>query len=290
MQTEEVVERAEAEKEKRAWPMPPQMTDSRKELFVHLLKDGYFLLHVARSKDTNIFKVYDAAINSVAYYHESTICTQTKDLLAFDKESKRYTLDMEKVKLLHNRAFIKKKYLEKTGEVIVKKKKVVKNTKPILADDITLKSATIVDCYRYTLSRIWNKDKPKLMFIMLNPSTADGTQDDPTIKSCMRIARAQGYGGINVGNLFAFRATDPTQLWENEEVLDKVGPENDVYLQAMSEDSEHIIFAWGTNGRYQSRNEVVEKMFPFALCLKKTKDGFPQHPLYIKGVTIPVNF
>ena len=68
------------------------------------------------------------------------------------------------------------------------------------------------DCYRYRLSRTWNEMKPYALFVMMNPSTADPEGDDPTVAKCGRFARAWGYGGIHVGNTFAYRATDKKHL------------------------------------------------------------------------------
>ncbi len=66
--------------------------------------------------------------------------------------------------------------------------------------------------YRYSLAREWNSNAPRIGFVMLNPSTADATSNDPTIRRCINFARFWGYGAIEVVNLFAYRASHPAQL------------------------------------------------------------------------------
>lgn len=148
--------------------------------------------------------------------------------------------------------------------------------------------------YRYVLWRRWDKTKPRLIFIMLNPSTADAQQDDATIRVCMGRARRMDMGGIRVLNLFAYRATRPEAL---DIVDDPVGPENDNYIQrylGMREFSdgrpEPMIAAWGDGGlrkgaRGPRWREVVSlicgEMGDALLSLGLTKAGQPKHPLRI---------
>ena len=116
------------------------------------------------------------------------------------------------------------------------------------------KSALISECgnYRYSLSRIWDESLPKLLFIMLNPSTADADNDDPTIRRCIGFAKGWGYGGIVVGNLYAYRSTNPMKLiFEASIGTDIVGPDNDRYLQEMSAQCSEIVFAWGSMKRFR---------------------------------------
>ena len=142
--------------------------------------------------------------------------------------------------------------------------------------------ATLSDCntYRYQLWRVWDESRPLLAFIMLNPSTASHNNDDPTIRRCMRFAATSGYGGIQVMNLFAYRATDPAELPSDERAI---GPDNDSYLQALRATNRDVVLAWGTKGAHLKRNEQVAAMFPNAYCLDRTKDGHPKHPLYIRA-------
>src|ERR1700749_3282622 len=92
-------------------------------------------------------------------------------------------------------------------------------------------TAVISDCkkYRYLLRRTWDERRIRVLFIMLNPSTADAEIDDPTIKSCVRLCKENGFGSIEVVNLFGWRATDPKELLE---VDDPVGPRNDCIIEA----------------------------------------------------------
>jgi hypothetical protein len=144
------------------------------------------------------------------------------------------------------------------------------------------KKALLSDCtkYRYWLSRIWQPEKPILSFIMLNPSTADAYTDDPTIRRCISFAGGYGYGGIQVLNLFAFRATNPNEL---KVTNDPIGPDNEAILYDRCINTS-IVFAWGTKGTLMDQDKkvlILLKDFPNIFCLKRTKAGHPQHPLYI---------
>lgn len=149
----------------------------------------------------------------------------------------------------------------------------------------------ISDCgtYRYTLTRhipcILRWVKPAL-FIMLNPSIADTTINDPTITRCINYCKKWYHTDLTVVNLFALRATDPKELKKH---LDPIGPENDRYLK--EEIEKHlqldgiIIAAWGANKYAKERAEQVLKMFPPGnlRCLEQNKDGSPKHPLYCRA-------
>ena len=99
--------------------------------------------------------------------------------------------------------------------------------------------------YRYRLCRTWDETKPHAMFVMMNPSTADPLVDDPTVAKCGRYARAWGYGGLHVGNIFAYRATDKKRL---PLLADPVGPDNDSHLIAMAKAAAIVVFAYGQPG------------------------------------------
>lgn len=149
------------------------------------------------------------------------------------------------------------------------------------------RSATISDCgsYRYVLLRTWDERVERLKFIMLNPSTADGTVDDPTIRRCMGFARSMGYGGITVANLYAGRATKPKDLWRMD---DPVGPDNDEYLarvfRVAADMGSPVIAAWGANAKPQRVAEVLALPHADRLhALGVTKDGAPRHPLYLRA-------
>jgi hypothetical protein len=134
--------------------------------------------------------------------------------------------------------------------------------------------------YRYLLWRIWDKSKSRVTFIMLNPSTADANIDDATIRRCVGFADSWGYGGMEVVNLFAYRATYPEALKICD---DPIGPENDDYIGISAARSKMIIAAWGVNGGYLKRNEAVCKLLDTVHCIDITKDGHPKHPLYLKS-------
>jgi hypothetical protein len=133
--------------------------------------------------------------------------------------------------------------------------------------------------YRYTLWRIWQADGPQLAFVGLNPSTADETVDDPTIRRCIDFAKQWGYGSLCMLNLFAFRATDPKVM---KLTIDPVGPENDKYLLQTAEKCRMTVAAWGIHGVYRQRAKKVIKLLPPLWCLGVTDDGHPRHPLYMR--------
>ena len=143
--------------------------------------------------------------------------------------------------------------------------------------------------YRYDLWRTWNPDKSFVMFIGLNPSTADGTTDDPTIRRCKRFAADWGFGGIYMLNLFAFRATKPADMIKHPAPR---GPDNDRHLHETANRAGLIVCAWGNDGGLRNRDrEVINLLSDHNLwCLGKTKSGNPRHPLYIKADKQPEIF
>lgn len=143
--------------------------------------------------------------------------------------------------------------------------------------------ATFSECgaYRYRLWRIWDETLPVVNFILLNPSTADATKNDPTVERCQRRASMWNYGGLVVTNLFAFRATDPEKM---KAAPDPVGPENDSHLVLEADRCGLIVCGWGVLGTHRRRSEFVVKdlLAPFRLhCLFQSKNGEPCHPLYL---------
>ncbi|EMA56253.1 DUF1643 domain-containing protein [Halococcus thailandensis] len=132
--------------------------------------------------------------------------------------------------------------------------------------------------YRYRLWRTWDEEKPTVAFIMLNPSTADATTDDQTIRRCIGYAEDWGYGRLIVGNLFALRSTDPRQLDDHPA---PVGPDNDGHLLAIRDEAEKIIVAWGTHGSLRDRDQRVAQLLDADFyALATTQEGQPVHPLY----------
>ena len=140
--------------------------------------------------------------------------------------------------------------------------------------------------YRYALYRIWDENKPLIMFIGLNPSTANENDDDPTIRRVKRFARDWGYGGVFMMNLFAFITPYPEKLMMYS---DPIG-NNDDWLKEISEKCEDVVFAWGSFKEATERAKDVSKQFTNALALRVNMDGSPAHPLYIPASIVPVVF
>lgn len=136
--------------------------------------------------------------------------------------------------------------------------------------------------YRYRLDRVWDKAKPLLGFIMLNPSTADAEVNDPTVTRCIKRAQRLGYGGAVVGNAYAYRSTDPKKL---RLIGGPIGFDNDSHLLNIMNDCETIIVAWGAHaklGRAKRICDIAEEAGKQLYCLALTKHGAPRHPLYLK--------
>ena len=147
------------------------------------------------------------------------------------------------------------------------------------------RSAVISDCgfYRYRLDRRFG-DGPCVMFLMVNPSTADATIDDATIRKCVGFAGRWGFGRIVVGNKFAFRATDVKEL---RKITDPVGPENNEHLRLMMTESDMVVAAWGSLSKLpetlRSRWKDIVTMADAAqrdlAAIGICADGHPMHPL-----------
>lgn len=140
--------------------------------------------------------------------------------------------------------------------------------------------------YRYALWRIWDKSKPLVMFIGLNPSTANESSPDPTITRVINFARDWGYGGLYMMNLFGIVSSKPEILLTDPDPLG----ENDHWLEKIAIECEIIVFCWGVFKQARLRAEDVKRRFPRAYCLKKTKEGHPWHPLYVAAKTKPIPY
>lgn len=139
--------------------------------------------------------------------------------------------------------------------------------------------------YRYALWRIWDDSKPLIMFVGLNPSTANESNDDPTIRRVRRFAMDWGYGGVYMVNLFALISPYPEDIKKSDDPLG----DNDDWLEIISKDCEKIIFAWGAFPEAEERaKEVIEQYDGYALVINK--DGSPRHPLYVKADVEPVKY
>ena len=149
--------------------------------------------------------------------------------------------------------------------------------------------ALIEGQYRYVLWRTWSQE-PRLVWVMLNPSTADAETDDPTIRKCTALAKKWGFGGILVINLFALRSTDPKKL---KKVADPVGPKNDYYIKDTCWKHKTVVVAWGRNGddfpeRVAHVLQLIKDSGAEISLLGKTKTGQPKHPLYLSLKTMRV--
>lgn len=135
--------------------------------------------------------------------------------------------------------------------------------------------------WRYWLSRRWGGGDA-LVVIGLNPSTADETEDDPTIRRCIGYGRAWGFGKLVMLNLFAYRATDPKEM---KKAADPIGSFNDATLRSYARDAGMILAAWGAHGDFKGRGDIVRRMLSDRplYCLGVTNAGQPKHPLYLRA-------
>ncbi|MAM25826.1 MAG: hypothetical protein CML55_10720 [Rhodobacteraceae bacterium] len=149
------------------------------------------------------------------------------------------------------------------------------------------------DCesYRYSLTREWDTNARRVMFVMLNPSKADEIANDPTVERCERRARALGFGAFRVTNIFAWRDTDPRTM---RAAAAPVGPANDDMLRDGALWADQIIAAWGAHGAHRDRGR--EALALLRSCgvplfhLGLTKEGHPRHPLYIAYAQQPLRW
>lgn len=150
-------------------------------------------------------------------------------------------------------------------------------------------SATISECgrYRYDLTRdlLTIADAGPVLFVMLNPSTADASQDDPTIRRCIGFAKRFRCDRLTVANLYALRSPRPKDLWAAD---DPVGPENDSHLRRLLSSHDLVVCAWGANAeceRVKRFAEIADECGANLWCLGTTKAGAPLHPLYLRKDT-----
>lgn len=150
--------------------------------------------------------------------------------------------------------------------------------------------ARFSDCerYRYELVRRWAQG-PILLFVMLNPSTADEFQNDPTVGRCQQRALQMSYGAFAVANLFALRSTDPAALLS---AADPIGRRNDAAIRRLCLAAESVICAWGNHRAIGNRAADVLQLIRQAghepKALKLNRDGSPAHPLYLPYSISPV--
>lgn len=147
-----------------------------------------------------------------------------------------------------------------------------------------LRSAIISPCetYRYNLARVWGEGS-HITWVMLNPSKADALIDDQTIRKCIGFARRLGHAGIDVVNVYAYRATDPDDLYEAERRgTNIIGPENDRYVGEAFARAAVVVCAWGANKVSRGRRDFVASHAEAAgkplWCIGLTDKGAPRHP------------
>jgi hypothetical protein len=137
--------------------------------------------------------------------------------------------------------------------------------------------------YRYLLWRLWDPGLPRLLWVMLNPSTADEAANDPTLRRILGFSHASGFGSLEVVNLFAWRSPSPRALLC---APDAVGPENDRYIREAVTRAGKVVAAWGNEGARGGRERTVLSLISRPVfCLGTTGLGHPRHPLYVKAQT-----
>lgn len=136
--------------------------------------------------------------------------------------------------------------------------------------------------FRYALWRFWRPNEPKLLFIGLNPSTANVIKDDPTIRRLIGFAKSWGFGGLFVGNLFSLVTANPNALWISPSPEQPNGP-NDIAIERMHELSNKVMVGWGNEGRNAGLRPraILALLGNPVFCIKMTKIGEPGHPLYM---------
>jgi hypothetical protein len=132
--------------------------------------------------------------------------------------------------------------------------------------------------YRYVLTREWGV-RGVVTWIMLNPSTADADNDDPTIRRCIGFSKRWGFGGLRAVNLFAYRATNPSEL---RSVNDPVGPEHQRYFRQALDGAGRIVAAWGSHAVVRLTHIAELLQACPVMCLGTNADGQPKHPLYVR--------
>lgn len=155
--------------------------------------------------------------------------------------------------------------------------------------------------YRYALGRMWTpveRHDPTqvLVVIGLNPSTATEQVDDPTIRRCIDYAERWGHHGLTMLNLFAYRATDPKELYRaldrGEDIIG--GVRQEAALKTLTGNGRTVLCAWGVHGAINARGWDVMQMLGELgrkmVCLGTTQSGAPKHPLYLKADLLPTQF
>jgi len=158
----------------------------------------------------------------------------------------------------------------------------------VASESNLIRRASLSRCktYRYSLTREWGSGGT-VVVVGLNPSTADASIDDPTVRRCIRFAGAWGFGRLVIINLFAFRSTDPSRLYH---VDDPIGPMNDRCIRREIGEADLVLVAWGNRGKILDRDKAVLAWLPNPHCIGVTDQGHPRHPLYVRSDATPTKF
>lgn len=148
------------------------------------------------------------------------------------------------------------------------------------------RNASFSSCqrYRYSLERSWSEGTGRVLFIGLNPSTADQGHDDPTIRRCVGFARSWGFRSMQMVNLFAFKAAHQHVL---KQAADPVGCRNDRWIVTSHAQADQTIACWGNDGSFLHRADAIRASLKNLYCLKITRHQQPAHPLYLRATLTP---
>lgn len=127
---------------------------------------------------------------------------------------------------------------------------------------------------RFVLKREWNKSNKKILFIMFNPSKANETKDDPTIRRLINFSKKFNYGGLIVGNLYTYISSNPNKIDRSQNISKK----NIKILAKLINSVTDVVYAWGNN---TDEPNILKQLVDRPMCLGKNKDGSPKHPLYL---------
>ena len=139
--------------------------------------------------------------------------------------------------------------------------------------------------YRYMLFRVWDETLPNVCFCMLNPSTADASTDDPTVRRCINFAKSWGFGSLTVVNVYAYRTSSPREL---KLVEDPIGPLNLLFVAKATQQAAITLAAWGVHGGAMA--SLILPLLQNPYCIGCTTAGHPRHPLYVASKTEPRPF
>ncbi len=127
--------------------------------------------------------------------------------------------------------------------------------------------------YRYQLSRVWDESKPKILFIMCNPSSADAENDDRTTRKVIKYAKSWGYGGLFIGNLYGIRNVNPKEI---KYTYNPEGEDNKKHVKQLLKLGTKVVYAWGN---YEKEPSWLRKLVDTPYCIDVSTKGVPKQPL-----------